>query len=99
MAKAKVVYSQDAVTVLFKGDPHSPEPATGIIKFPGGHVEVSRCINGEYWAHIAVVDPSNVVDGRIDRNNRIQAVSDLPEAHAINHIAIRVANVIPHDDW
>lgn len=99
MAKAKVYHSEDAVTIVFKGDPRSPEPSTGIIKFPGGHVEVSRCSNGEYWAHVAVVDPRNVVDGRIDRTDRFQAASDLPDAHAINHIAIRVSNVIPHAEW
>ena len=64
MAKAKVIHSDDSVLIDFKGNKRSPEPATGVIKFPGGHVEVSRCTDGTYWAHIEVVDPANVVDTR-----------------------------------
>jgi hypothetical protein len=31
-----------------------PEPATHIIEFPGGAVELSRTSDGNYWAHIIV---------------------------------------------
>jgi hypothetical protein len=31
-----------------------PEPATHIIEFPGGAVELSRTTDGNYWAHIIV---------------------------------------------
>jgi len=93
MAKARVTHSADAVQVTFEGDKRNPEPSTGVIKFPGGHVEVSRCTDGTYWAHIAVVSGANIVDGRIDRDDRTQAVADLENADKIVHIAIRVANI------
>lgn len=98
MAKANVVHSEDAVTVIFNGDRRHPEPSTGIIKFPGGHVEVTRCSDGTYWAHIATVAGVNILEGRIDREGRAHAVSDLDDADKINHIAIRVANTVPHFD-
>ena len=31
-----------------------PEPATHIIEFPGGAIELSRTTDGNYWAHIIV---------------------------------------------
>lgn len=98
MAKAKVTHSQDAVQITFKGDPRNPEPGTGVIQFPGGCVEVSRCSDGSFWAHISVVDGANIVTGRIDRDGRVDAVEDLPDAHQINHIGIRVSNTVPHFD-
>ena len=52
--------------IIFKGDHVVPEPSTGVIKFPGGHVEVSRTSDGKYWAHIAVDNPSNIAKSRID---------------------------------
>lgn len=98
MAKAKVTHSDDAVQVTFKGDRRNPEPSTGIIKFPGGHIEVARCSDGTYWAHVNVVDGANIVSGRIDRHGRIQAVADLEDVGSVNHIAIRIANTVPHFD-
>lgn len=95
MAKAKVTHSDDAVQITFNGDKRHPEPGTGVIQFPGGHVEVSRCTDGSYWAHIAVVDGANIVDGRIDRSDRIQAVEDMEDADKVVHVAIRVANKVP----
>lgn len=98
MAKAKVTHSTDAVQVTFNGDKRNPEPSTGVIKFPGGHVEVSRCTDGTYWAHIAVVSGANIMEGRIDRQDRTQAVEGLDDAQKIVHLAIRVANHVPHFD-
>ena len=31
-----------------------PEPATHIIEFPGGAIELSRTTDGNYWAHVIV---------------------------------------------
>lgn len=98
MARAKVTHSEDAVQITFKGDKRSPEPGTGVIQFPGGHVEVSRCSNGDYWAHISVVSGVNIVQGRIDRQGGVCAVEDMADADKVCHIAIRVANVEPHFD-
>lgn len=98
MARAKVTHSTDAVQITFDGDKSNPEPSTGVIKFPGGHIEVSRCSDGSYWAHIAVVDGVNIMDGRIDRSGRVQAVSEIPDHEKINHIAIRICNKTRHFD-
>lgn len=96
MARAKVVHSDDAVLVEFLGNPNSPEPSTGVIKFPGGHVEVSRCTDGTYWAHINTVSGVNIVEGRIDRKCRVEAVEDMEDVKYIDHIAIRISNKAPH---
>ena len=91
MARAKVTHSTDSVQITFNGDKRFPEPSTGVIKFPGGHVEVSRCSDGTYWAHIATNSGINIIDGRIDRTNRVQSVESLEDCENINHIAIRIS--------
>ena len=40
------------ITLL--GDRAKPEPATHIIEFPGGAVELSRIADDEYWAHVII---------------------------------------------
>lgn len=101
MARAEVVHSSDAVTVIFNGDRRRPEPSTAIIKFPGGHVEVSRCTDGTYWAHLSVADAANIVGSRIDYNPPQAgncSVADMPHADAIAKLALRVSNAVPHFD-
>jgi hypothetical protein len=100
MAKAKVTHSDDAVQITFNGDRRNPEPATGVIKFPGGHVEVSRASDGTYWAHIEVVDHANRVESRIDyaHEARENGIPPIPAEQFVKHIAIRVANTVPHFD-
>jgi len=98
MARARIVHSDDAATIIFNGDIKHPEPSTGIIKFPGGHVEVTRCSDGTYWAHVAVVDGVNIVDSRIDHKIGSWCIRDMPDAETVNHIAIKVANNVPHFD-
>ena len=98
MARAKVVHSGDAVQITFEGDRRRPEPSTAIIKFPGGHVEVTRCSDGSYWAHVAVVDGANIAEGRVDRAGRVCSVAEMLDADAINHMAIRVTNTVKHFD-
>lgn len=39
---------------LFGDKATKVESAMHIIEFPGGAVEVSRCTDGSYWAHIIV---------------------------------------------
>jgi len=91
MARAKVVHSQDAVTVLFKGNKSSPEPSTGIIKFPGGHVEVSRTSDGQYWAHLELNKSTKVTDSRIDyTHDVIKRVVDLPKSESIQKLALKL---------
>jgi hypothetical protein len=101
MARAEVVHSTDAVTVIFNGDKRRPEPSTAIIKFPGGHVEVSRCTDGTYWAHLSVVDSANIEDSRIDHCRAVEGlrnVLEFPHADAIRNLALRVSNTVPHFD-
>jgi len=99
MARAEVIHSQDAVMVRFNGDPRRPEPSTAVIKFPGGHVEVSRCSDGTYWAHVSVEGAANVVDSRIDyEHGTARSVRDMPEPDLVKKLAVRVSNAVPHFD-
>ena len=99
MAKHKVVHSEDACTVVIKGDPRSPEPSTAIIKFPGGYVEVSRTSDGTYWAHVQVSNgrdgsqAGELVSSRIDYSHPFgnkNGTPAVPDAEHIDHIAVRV---------
>ena len=96
MAKAKVIHSLDASANIFEGDIEKRlEPSTGIIQFPGGHVEVSRTNNGKYWAHIAVDDAANIVDSRIDydyeKYNELKGkIPPIPGEGHIEHMAIMI---------
>jgi hypothetical protein len=101
MAKAKVTHSDDAVQITFNGDRRNPEPGTAVIKFPGGHVEVSRCTDGSYWAHVEVVDPANTIASRIDyvaEASREHGIPDIPAQEHIKKLAVRIANNVPHFD-
>lgn len=99
MARFNVIHSQDACLIEVKGDKRKPEPSTAVIKFPGGHVEVSRCSDGTYWAHLVVNDRTNITDSRIEyQHGASRAVDDLPEAHLVTKVALRVANTVPHFD-
>lgn len=102
MARARVTHSEDAVQITFKGDKRNPEPSTAVVQFPGGHIEVSRCSDGSYWAHVEVVDPKNIVGSRIDYAPgdaaEFCAIPDVPRATEIKHIAVRIGNAVPHFD-
>lgn len=98
MAKAKVVHSEDAVTVIFKGNPKSPEPSTGIIKFPGGHVEVTRCSDNQYWAHLYIDEESENTQTRVmynyERQQKLQSgIGDIPYEKEIEQLAVKVKGV------
>ncbi|MEJ1438492.1 MAG: hypothetical protein RPU61_14485 [Candidatus Sedimenticola sp. (ex Thyasira tokunagai)] len=95
MAKAKVVHSDDACTLIFRGDKRSPEPSTGVIKFPGGHVEVSRASDGKYWAHTHIDKTAEIVDSRIDYRYEkwLETAGDIPPMPAqkdIQKMAVKV---------
>jgi len=96
MAKAKVVHSTDACHIIFEGDKRHPEPVMGVIQFPGGHVEVSRCDDGSYWAHISMVAAKNNTESRIDYETPGRTIPPIPYANDIKHLAIRIA---PKVDW
>jgi hypothetical protein len=103
MAKVNVIHSQDACTIVFKGSKNTPEPSTGIIKFPGGHVEVSRTSDGCYWAHIQINQKNSdefeitgcIKESRIDythegylKNN--MNIPSIPAEEFIQHIAVKI---------
>lgn len=87
MARLKnIVHSEDACTLIFKGDKSKPEPSCGIIKFPNGFVEVSRCSDGSYYAHIVADDSSKIIDSRVDYNYDGYLEHGIPEIPAQNQI-------------
>lgn len=95
MDKAKVVHSDDAVLIKFNGDRKNPEPGTAVIEFPGGHVEVSRTQDGQYWAHVEVTDPQNIQRSRIDYTHEGYvatgcSIPEIPHADKIRHMAILI---------
>jgi len=54
------------------------EKVTTVINFPGGHVEISRTSNNQYWVHVGITHPENkwgaqagkLIDARIDVINK-----------------------------
>lgn len=48
------LYGKAPRKIQLAGDKTKPEPATHIIEFPGGAIELSRTTEGNYWAHIIV---------------------------------------------
>ena len=111
MARCQVTHSDDACCIDIRGDIRRPEPSTAVIRFPGGHVEVSRHSDGSYWVHVGrnvrINDPDadvlgHVVDGRIDITHAAQAaysanVLPMPAAEHIEHLALRIARSVPAD--
>lgn len=82
------------------GDPAKKiEKPHTILNFPGGHVEISRTEDNEYWAHIAVEKDhyerpdGYVVDARIDAQGRYvsKEINKELESTDFVHIAVRIA--------
>lgn len=90
-----------------------PEPAQHIIEFPGGAIEVSRCTDGNYWAHILVTQQNVcedllpgragcygvVVDSRVQRADG-GAVDSIERTELVEQIAvlIRPSNTPPGEE-
>lgn len=100
MARFKITHSDDAATIIIRGDKRNPEPSTAIIKFPGGHVEVARCSDGTYWAHVRRdVQPQDedqstlgeVVGSRIDLTGG--NVPSMPNECDVVGFSLRIATV------
>jgi hypothetical protein len=99
VAKAKVVHSDDAVLIEFKGNKSNPEPSTAVIRFPGGEVEVARCSDGTYWVHTFAVSEKNIVGSRVDYCHEANhGVGSIPDAHLVNKMSLRIANTVNHFD-
>ena len=94
MAKMKnIIHSEDACTMVFKGDLSNPEPSLGVIKFPGGYVEVSRCSDGSYYAHISADKADTVLDSRIDYSPEYASKNGIPsikDHNQVTHIAMKI---------
>ena len=57
-AKLKTTKNGDWTVLTIEGDPAKPEAAhAGMIKFPGGNVNVVRTSDNEYWVHVCVNHP------------------------------------------
>ena len=82
-----------------------PEPATHIIEFPGGAVELSRTSDGNYWAHIIVNRDfalpgdiegmegayGEIVGSRIDYEFPTEPnIVEIPAAQQVRQIAILI---------
>ena len=81
-----------------------PESAQHIIEFPGGAVEVSRCDDGTYWAHIILNNEAGIDDceGLVSARGEVVAsridyafptdpnIIDIPNAGALHQIAVRI---------
>ena len=102
MAKHKIIHSEDATTILIEGDIRNPEPTHAIIRFPGGFVEVARCSDGSYYAHIGAKKDDNpdedrgfrVVDSRIDYDHEKwmdRGIPQIPEMDHVRKLAMRFA--------
>ncbi|MFM2668555.1 hypothetical protein AAFX24_27830 [Vibrio mediterranei] len=99
MARTKVHHSQDACHIIIKGDKRNPEPTLHVIQFPGGQIEVSRCSDNTYYAHVHINESANIVDSRIDypfelaRQREDQGLKSIPEIdnfESIQKIAIKI---------
>lgn len=89
-------------TELLGNPAHKLEKPATIIRFPGGHVEIARTTDNNYWVHVAVRTEmgadkgGKVIGARIDFDGRYgdeaNAVLRREVAAAdVNHIAFLVA--------
>lgn len=78
-----------------------------MIKFPGGHVEVSRASDGSYWAHVEVraeedhdgAPAGQIVASRIDYlPGAGQGIPPMPADDRIQHIAVQIAKAAHKKD-
>jgi hypothetical protein len=81
-----------------------PEPATHIIEFPGGAIELSRTTQGNYWAHIIInrdfelpdvqgreAAYGEIIGSRIDYEFPTEPnIVDVPHAEKVRQIAILI---------
>jgi hypothetical protein len=83
------------------GDKKRPESAQHIIEFPGGAIEVSRCSDGSYWAHI-IVHQGEVLEetkgrtsarGKVigSRVQRDSGLADIEDTDTVTQIAVLIA--------
>jgi hypothetical protein len=92
-----------AQRALFGDKKTKIEPATHIIEFPGGAIELSRTSEGNYWAHVIVNQDwadndcdglhhayGEIVGSRIDYQYPHAPIESIPDATQIHQIAILI---------
>lgn len=105
MARFQVHHSEDAACIMIRGDRRNPEPSSAIIRFPGGHVEVSRTSSGDYWVHVErnveardeesvlgriVASRIDYVPGAAERYPG-HAIPPMPAHEDVQHVAMLIA--------
>jgi deferrochelatase/peroxidase EfeB len=95
-----IAFGTDALGVELLGNPQQPEPATFLLKFPGGEVEVSRTTDGDYWVHVLANQPDlsdgHRADGRALGtiiNARCFRVDGEVPTSAVYDLAVRIQAV------
>ena len=95
-----IVHSDDACTMIFEGNKSKAEPSCGIIKFPGGRIEVSRTSTQTYWVHISIDNHEFIVGSRIDyeyEHSKIHRIPEIPDQEFIQHIAVEIDRNIANE--
>lgn len=100
-AKQMIVGSAPKLLTLLGDKTKKVESAQHIIEFPGGAIEVSRCSDGTYWAHILAnhgfdegdgsgfsSSRGEVIETRIQRDG--EHVQSLEGVGPITQIAVRI---------
>lgn len=107
------LYGRGPKRIQLLGDKMTrPEPATHIIEFPGGAIELSRTSDDKYWAHIIVnrdfaLGPDaegmvsslgEIVGSRIDYEFPADPnIVDVPKANMVRQIAILIQPIRGHE--
>jgi hypothetical protein len=96
----KITHSDDATRMTFRVDKTlRREHGMGVIHFPGGFVEVTRCTDGSYFVHLGVDYPENCIDGLIEYANHRERFGRTPpqfptetmaDAAHVTRVALRV---------
>ena len=110
MPRFKVVSNgSDHEMVTITGDPKRCEPSHFTVKFPGGHVNITRANNGsnaEYWVHFHanrendLVEDSDmqigkIVKARIDGHDKPTSEYSVGDIGdpSVYHLAVRIQPV------
>lgn len=95
--KFKQTHSEDALTIHVNGDKRHPEPTHLIVKFPGGHIELARCQDGSYWAHLTGNDSECVIDSRVEYNHEgyvEHGIKPIPCQDQIKKLAVKFSGPV-----
>jgi hypothetical protein len=76
----------DVQILTIKGDRHLPEPSMTVVRFPGGHVEISRCSDETYWIHTTINHPEagDFVPGETVPGELLDAVIHQKGKHSVD---------------